>query len=108
MRLPICAAGLALTVQAADFNIRRRFGARRLDVFGSAARGDFDPAKSDLDFLVEFDDMPPAQYAEAYFSLKEGLERLFGRTVDLVTDSSLANPYFRSRIAAESRNVYAR
>ena len=46
----------------------RRFGARRLDVLGSTARGDFDPAPSDLDFLVEFDDIPPAQDAEAYFS----------------------------------------
>jgi predicted nucleotidyltransferase len=86
----------------------RQSGARRLDVFGSAARGDFDPATSDLDFLVEFEDVPPARYAQAYFSLKEGLERVFGRPVDLVTDSSLANPYFRDRIASESRNVYAR
>jgi predicted nucleotidyltransferase len=86
----------------------RHSGARRLDVFGSAARDDFDPARSDLDFLVEFDDVPPARYAQAYFFLKEGLEDLFGRPVDLVTDSGLANPYFRERIASESRNVYAR
>ena len=86
----------------------RHSGARRLDVFGSAIRDDFDPTASDLDFLVEFDEVPPARYAQAYFSLKEGLEKLFGRTVDLVTRSSLANPYFRDRIAHESRNVYAR
>jgi len=42
----------------------RRAGARRLDLFGSAARDEFDPASSDLDFLVEFDDLPPAKYAE--------------------------------------------
>ncbi len=82
--------------------------ARRLDIFGSATRDDFDPTRSDLDFLVEFDDIPPARYAQSYFSLKEGLEKLFGRSVDLVTDSSLANPYFRERIASERRNVYAR
>jgi predicted nucleotidyltransferase len=86
----------------------RQAGARRLDVFGSAIRDDFDPARSDLDFLVEFDEVPPARYAEAYFTLKEGLERLFGRTVDLVTGSSLANPYFRERLASESRTLYAR
>ncbi len=86
----------------------RKFGALRLDVFGSVVREDFDPVTSDLDFLVEFDDFPPAEYAEAYFSLKEGLERLFGRSVDLITDSSLTNPYFRARIASETRNVYAR
>ena len=86
----------------------RRAGARRLDAFGSAVRADFDPETSDLDFLVEFDDVPPAAYAQAYFALKEGLESLFGRPVDLVTNSSLANPYFRERIIAERQNVYAR
>jgi len=83
-------------------------GARRLDVFGSAARGEFDPGSSDLDFLVELDALPPARYASAYFALKEGLEKLFGRRVDLVTESGLGNPYFRQRVQAERRNLYAR
>ena len=86
----------------------RSAGARRLHAFGSALRTDFDPATSDLDFMVEFDNVPPAQYADAYFALKEGLEALFGRTVDLVTESNLANPYFRDRVTAERRIVYAR
>ncbi|MGD8310516.1 MAG: nucleotidyltransferase domain-containing protein [Chromatiales bacterium] len=86
----------------------RRSGARRLDVSGSAVRADFDPATSDLDFLVELDDVPPARCADAYFTLKEGLKRLFGRPVDLVTAASLANPYFRDRLAGERRNLYAR
>ena len=86
----------------------RLAGARRLDVFGSAVRDDFDPATSDLDFLVEFDDLPPARYADAYFALKESLEALFGRPVDLITEASLENPYFRDRIQAERQPVYAR
>jgi uncharacterized protein len=86
----------------------RRAGARRLDVFGSAVRADFDPATSDLDFLVEFDALPPTKYADAYFALKESLESLFGRPVDLVTEGSLENPYFRDRIYAERKLVYAR
>lgn len=86
----------------------QRTGARQLDAFGSAVRDDFDLEKSDLDFLVEFDPLPPAQYADAYFTLKEGLEALFDRSVDLVTLSSLANPYFRDRVAAERRTLYAR
>lgn len=85
-----------------------RSGARRLDVFGSAARGDFDPTRSDLDFIVEFDALPPAQYAKAYFELKEGLESLFDRPVDLVTAPALTNPYFSERISAERLNLYAR
>jgi predicted nucleotidyltransferase len=85
----------------------RRSGARRLDVFGSAVRADFDPQHSDLDFLVEFDNTPPAVYAQAFFALKEGLEALFNRPVDLMTQSSLVNPYFRRRVTAELQTVYA-
>jgi len=86
----------------------RLAGARRLDAFGSTVRGDFNPDSSDLDFVVEFDDLQPAGYARAYFALKEGLEALFGRPVDLITSSSLINPYFVQRVAQERRNVYAR
>lgn len=86
----------------------RRAGARRLDVFGPAARGEFDPSASDLDFVVEFDELPPARYADAFFALKEGLEALFGLPVDLVTEASFANPHFRERVYAEKRAVYAR
>jgi predicted nucleotidyltransferase len=86
----------------------RRAGARRLDVFGSAARDDFDPATSDIDFLVEFDELPPKAYADAYFALRESLEDLFGRPIDLVTTDSVENPFFRERIEAERKTVYAR
>jgi uncharacterized protein len=85
----------------------RSAGARRLDVFGSAVRADFDPAHSDLDFLVEFGDVPPAAYAHAFFNLKAGLEALFKRPVDLLTPSSLTNPFFRRRVAAECQTLYA-
>jgi uncharacterized protein len=55
----------------------RRLHVRRLDLFGSAARGDFDRAKSDLDFLVEFDrDHRQALSFKTYFGLKEALETL--------------------------------
>jgi predicted nucleotidyltransferase len=86
----------------------RRHGARRLDLFGSATRDDFDTRHSDLDFLVEFEDLEPSQYAQAYFNLKEGLERLFERPVDLVTENNLGNPYFRQRVQSERQNLYAR
>jgi uncharacterized protein len=86
----------------------QRFGALRLDAFGSVVRNDFNGDTSDIDFLVEFDDVSPAEYARAYFALKEGLEALFGRPVDLVTESGLANPYFRDRVASERKTVYAR
>jgi predicted nucleotidyltransferase len=48
----------------------RRFHVRRLDLCGSAARGDFDPQRSDVDFLVEFDRThPDALSLRTYFGL---------------------------------------
>ena len=85
----------------------RRHRVRRLDLFGSAVQGRFDPARSDLDFLVEFDPMPPREYAEAFFGLRECLESLFGRPIDLVTASSLRNPYFKAGIDRAREQLYA-
>ncbi|HSI56608.1 MAG TPA: nucleotidyltransferase domain-containing protein [Ideonella sp.] len=84
----------------------RRTHARRLDLFGSATRDDFHPDRSDLDFVVAFDELPPADYSDAFFSLKEGLEALFLRPVDLLTERSLRNPYLRKRVDAERVAVY--
>ena len=81
----------------------RRFGVHRLDRFGSTATGRFDPAHSDLDFLVEFE--PEAQ-GKSYFRLLEELEKLFGRKVDLLTDPGLENPYLRRRIEAERCTLF--
>jgi predicted nucleotidyltransferase len=85
----------------------REHHVRRLEVFGSALRSDFDPVSSDLDFLVEFKHVSPAVYARSYFSLKEALEALFKRPVDLITPASLENPYFRASLVASCERVYA-
>jgi predicted nucleotidyltransferase len=84
----------------------RRFHVRRLDLFGSAATGRFDPARSDLDFLVEFEPMPPSPYSTACRGLREGLAQLFGRSVDLLTEAALVNPYLRCQIESEKRTLY--
>jgi predicted nucleotidyltransferase len=85
----------------------RTFRVRRLDLFGSAATGSFDPARSDLDFLVEFDDLHDGEWADAYFGLLEALEKLFGRPVDLVMPSAIKNPYLHRSIAATKTVLYA-
>jgi predicted nucleotidyltransferase len=85
----------------------RRFRVRRLDVFGSAAHGEFDPGRSDLDFLVEFEPTPPGAYADAFFGLKEALEALFRRQVDLVVASAIRNPYFREGVERTKALLYA-
>ncbi len=77
-----------------------RYPVRRLAVFGSAVRDDFDPERSDVDFLVEFEPMAPEEHADAYFGLLAELEALFGRHVDLVEAAALRNPYRRREIEA--------
>lgn len=85
----------------------RRFGVGRLAVFGSAATEEFDPERSDVDFLVEFDAARPASRFDAYFGLKEGLEELLGRPVDLVMPAALENPYFAESVEDTRQELYA-
>ena len=85
----------------------RPFGVRRLEVFGSAARDDFDPERSDIDFLVEFDSNPKLGTLKAYFGLKDALEALFGRPVDLVSCGAVDNPYVAASIDRDRTLVYA-
>lgn len=87
----------------------RRLGVSRLEVFGSAARGDdFDPARSDIDFLVSF--VPAARNDLAAFNdLRQALEALFARPVDLVEREAVEasrNFIRRRRILSEARPVY--
>ena len=80
---------------------------RRLAVFGSAAGDRFDPLESDLDLLVEFEAMSPADHAEQYFGLAEDLEKLFSRHVDLVEPGPIRNPYFRKSGEETQVELYA-
>ena len=85
----------------------RRHGVSRLELFGSAATGEFREGKSDLDFLVEFLPMTIAHYADNYFGLLEGLETLFGRPVDLVVSEAIRNPHFLRSVEETKSLVYA-
>jgi len=85
----------------------KKRGVRRLALFGSAAQGAFDPASSDLDFLVEFQPASPAEHANHYFGLQEDLEQLFGVPVELVESGPIRNPYFRQAIEETQVLVYA-
>lgn len=85
----------------------RRFGVRRLEVFGSAATGAFRAEESDLDLLVEFEAAVGAGYADRYFGLLESMEQLFGRPVDLVVASAIKNPYFRESVEQTKSLLYA-
>jgi predicted nucleotidyltransferase len=89
-------------------DICRRFGVRRLEVFGSAARAtDFDPDHSDADFLVEFEagsSLPPLRQ---FFGLAQDLKQLLGRPVDLVEPGAVGNPFMQAEINRAREVVYA-
>jgi predicted nucleotidyltransferase len=81
-----------------------KYGVAKLSLFGSVLRSDFDPARSDVDVLVEF--LPGEQ--KSLFKLMEMEQRLaelFGRKVDLVTPGGLSK-YFRDDVMASARVLY--
>ncbi len=84
-----------------------RYGVVRLDLFGSATTGAFDPATSDLDFVVDLGDYEPG-IATRYIELAFALEALFGRPVDLLTVRSLHSPSIVAEVAATRKPIYAR
>ena len=86
--------------------ICQRYRISRLEVFGSAARGDdFVPESSDADFLVEFaKDAQPDLHS--FYGAKAELEQL-GRGVDLVEPGAVRNPYVLASINRHREPVYA-
>ena len=87
--------------------ICRRYDIIRLEVFGSAARAtDFDSHTSDADFLVEF--APDAQAdLQSFHGVKTELEKLLGRSVDLVEAGAIRNPYVLAGMNRDRHTVYA-
>lgn len=85
----------------------RQHHVRRLSVFGSAARDDFDPTRSDIDLLVEFETDSIDRYARNFFSFEERMVNLFDRRVDLITEGVIKNPYRLRSIEADKVLVYA-
>jgi predicted nucleotidyltransferase len=84
----------------------RLHGVRRLEAFGSILRDDFDAARSDVDVLVDFE----AQAADSFsnfLDLKESLEALFQRSVDLVELRAIRNRRLRYYIEQSKSAIYA-
>jgi len=85
----------------------RKHHVRRLSVFGSAVRDDFDPERSDVDVIVEFEEFPIEEYLDNKWSLYDGLSAKFSRKIDLLTWESLKNPVIRKEVEATHVMLYA-
>ena len=85
----------------------RRHHVRSLSIFGSAIRDDFDPMRSDVDVIVEFEEFPMEEYLENKWRLREELAAKLDRKVDLLTWESLGNPVIRGEVEATHVMLYA-
>ncbi len=92
--------------KAAIASLCETYGVRRLDVFGSAAREDFDSERSDFDFILDFQSYGPDS-ARRFISLADALEGLLGRRVDIVFERAM-KPRFREFVATEREVVFER
>jgi uncharacterized protein len=85
-----------------------RYGVSHLELFGSATGPDFDPASSDLDFLVELDQHAEGSRGRRWTELADALEVLLGRRVDLVNPRYVRNPYFLKAVNDSRTVIYDR
>ena len=76
-------------------------------MFGSILNQNFTDS-SDIDFLVQFENIDILDYFDNYMDFKKKLENLFGRPVDLLENQAIRNPIFRKVLDREKRLVYER
>jgi len=85
----------------------RKYDVKTMFVFGSASTDDFNE-DSDIDILISFkESISIEKYTDNYFELHCKLEELFNRKVDLITENSLSNPYFKQSIEKTKQLLYA-
>ena len=82
-----------------------QYHVEKMYLFGSVLTSDFN-AKSDIDFLVKFEQIDLTKYFDNYMGLKENLKKLFGREVDLVEEQTLKNPILINSIDKNKELVY--
>ncbi len=93
--------------QVNDFKpLCQKHNVKSLYAFGSSTTDNFDFSKSDIDLLVEREDIDPIERGEKLISLWDTFELFFHRKVDLLTDSSIHNPYLRKSIDSTKILIY--
>lgn len=97
-----------LNTNKADIEVLcRRYSVRRLRLFGSALRADWDVERSDFDFLAEFDPPVGMNAFDRYMGFVLDLEALLGRKVDVVDWNAAKNPFFKRHAESSARELYA-
>ncbi len=76
-----------------------------LYVFGSILNENFNK-ESDIDLIVSFENVDLLEYGDNYYDLKFSLENTFNRSVDLLEEKEIKNPYFRNSIDKKKVLIY--
>jgi predicted nucleotidyltransferase len=88
--------------------ICKKHKVNKLFVFGSASKGGFKPKSSDIDLIVDIEEMDPVSKGELLISLWNNLEELFNRKVDLLTTKKITNPFLLREIENSKQLLYDR
>ena len=75
--------------------------------FGSVTRDDF-KKDSDIDFVVDFNENDPIKYSDLYFNLKEDLQKLLKRQIDLIEERGIKNQIFKKELDDTKVLIYGR
>ncbi|MEO6134591.1 MAG: nucleotidyltransferase domain-containing protein [Ginsengibacter sp.] len=78
---------------------------KELYAFGSVLTNEFN-SESDIDLVVDFVQMDVSDYADNYFGLKFSLQKLLNRSIDLLEEKAIKNPYFRKNLHQQRRLIY--
>ena len=78
---------------------------KNLYVFGSVLKDNFN-SKSDIDFIVDFENIKIEDYADNYFDFKFALQEILNRPIDLLEEKAITNPYFRKSLTHERQLLY--
>jgi len=78
---------------------------KNFSVFGSALTENFS-SDSDIDFMVDFDENDPIKYTDLYFKLKDKLEQILKRQIDLIEERGIKNSFFKKEIDESKVIIY--
>jgi len=82
-----------------------KYKVRTFSAFGSVVRDDYSE-DSDIDFIVDFEETDPFKYTDLYFQLKENLENLLQRQIDLIEERGIKNQFFRKELDSTKILIY--
>lgn len=88
------------------FELCSKYKVSKLFVFGSVSKGKFNPKTSDVDLIVELENLSPVEKGENLMKFWSELENLFSRKVDLLTNKNIKNPYLKNEIENSKLLIY--